>query len=213
MRRGRSCLAGLAAAAALALLPLLPPLAAAQQPATAQPAATYAQRYADQCAACHGAQGVSALPLTPSLAGQPSFYAITQLFLFRDGRRDNPAMTAVAKGMTDADLRGYSELIGQLPPLPPPAASPADPQRLARGELLAKGLHCQGCHGADGAGGKQVPRLAQQREDYLQVALRGFRSGGRVGYTAAMSEALSGVTAEQIDDLAHYFAHLPPGRP
>ena len=48
------------------------------------------------------------------LAGQPSFYAITQLFLFREGRRSNEAMTAVAKTMKDDDLRGFSDFIGTL---------------------------------------------------------------------------------------------------
>ena len=80
-------------------------LCAAQQGA-AQPAA---ERFAT-CLACHGPGGVSQLPLTPSLAGQPSFYAITQLFLFREGRRSSEAMTAVAKGMSDADLRAFSEI-------------------------------------------------------------------------------------------------------
>jgi cytochrome c553 len=63
-----------------------------------------AERFAP-CASCHGAGGVSAIEDTPSLAGQPSFYAITQLFLFRAGRRTNAVMTAMAKPMSDADLR------------------------------------------------------------------------------------------------------------
>ena len=53
---------------------------------------SYAQRYAVQCAACHGVNGrieTPLLPLTPVLAGQPSLYVITQLFLFREGRRSN----------------------------------------------------------------------------------------------------------------------------
>lgn len=70
------------------------------------------------CAACHGAVGVCTMPDTPSLAGQQSFYAITQLFLFRQGRRINAAMTAMtamAAGMSDADLRAFSERIIMLP--------------------------------------------------------------------------------------------------
>jgi cytochrome c553 len=175
----------------------------------ASAAQSYAERFAGTCVACHGAQGVSTLALTPSLAGQPSFYAITQLFLFRDGRRDNATMSAVAKGMTDADLRGFSEHIATLP-APPPAAEPADAQRNARGAALAQRLHCTGCHGADLAGGKQVPRLAGQREDYLLHALRGFRAATRVGYTPAMTEALAGTTPEQLEDLAHHLAHAAP---
>ena len=186
-------------------------LAAAAAAAAALPARgqTYVERFASVCAACHGAQGVSAMPLTPSLAGQPSFYAITQLFLFREGRRDNALMTAIAKDLSNDDLRGFSELIAGLPTPPPPGAA-ADPARATRGAALAGRLHCNGCHGADYTGGAQVPRLAGQREDYLQAALRGFRAATRVGYTPAMTEALAGTTPAELDDLAHYLATFKP---
>lgn len=203
---------------------LLAALALRATPVQAQAAASataYAQRYAALCAGCHGAQGVSAMAMTPSLAGQPSFYAITQLFLFRDGRRDNALMTAVAKGLSDADLRGFADHIGRLPPAAPaPAddAAAADAQQLARGASLGQRLHCSGCHGADYAGGKQVPRLAGQRADYLLHALQGFASGRRLGYTPAMTEALAGTTPEQLVDLALYLSQFgaaaaPPRSP
>jgi cytochrome c553 len=184
-------------------------LAAVATAAGAQQPASYAARYTAECAACHGPQGVSTMPLTPSLAGQPSFYAITQLFLFRQGRRDNAAMAAVAKGMSDADLRGFSEAIGKLPPPPASGMSP-DKARFARGEAAARQHLCASCHGADYAGGQQVARLAQQREDYLLLALKGFKSGQRVGYTQAMNEALAGAAADDLGDLAHYLAHVRP---
>lgn len=185
-------------------------VAAAQTPPPADPAAArYGERFAATCVACHGEGGRSSAALTPNLAGQHSFYAITQLFLFRAGRRDNAAMTAVAHDFSDDDLRGFSEHIGRLPPPPPPGPS-GDPARIARGQALAHRYHCDGCHGGDFAGGKQVPRIAHQREDYLSHALRQFRAGTRLGYTNAMGEALAGLGPEEIDDLAHYLAHLPP---
>ena len=70
------------------------------------------------CASCHGEGGVSPNFETPSLAGQHSFYAITQLFLFRAGRRPSETMRAQARNMSDADLRTFSEIIGKLPPAP-----------------------------------------------------------------------------------------------
>ena len=98
----------------------------------------------------------------PVLAGQPAFYAITQLFLFREGRRDNEAMTAVAKTLKDDDLRGFSTYIGTLPPVPRAAAA-TPPMRPAwrRGEALAQQHKCVFCHGADLDGGQQVPRIAR----------------------------------------------------
>jgi cytochrome c553 len=184
--------------------------------AASKPVVDYGERYATVCAACHGSEGRSELPQVPSLAGQHSFYVVTQLFLFRDGRRnDHPmaaAMTAMAKGMSDGDLRGYSEAIARLPAAALSAASttasapPRDAARFERGRQLATAHRCSSCHGADLAGGGQVPRLAGQREDYLQIALKGFQDGTRLGYTPAMNEALSGLTPQDLDDLAYYMA-------
>ena len=188
-------------------------LAEAQPAPPAQAAAPAAERFAT-CLGCHGAGGVSVLPETPSLAGQHSFYAITQLFLFRQGRRANPLMTAMAKDMSDADLRAFSELIAKLPAAPAAAAAaePADAARMARGAVLAEKNRCASCHGGDYAGEKQTPRVAGQREDYLAKALAEFKAGQRLGYTQAMNEALAGVSAAELPDLAHYLAHLgsPP---
>ncbi|TRZ58322.1 MAG: cytochrome C [Rhodocyclaceae bacterium] len=158
--------------------------------------------------ACHGEAAPGMDPETPLLAGQPSFYAITQLFLFREGRRSNEPMTAQAKGMSDDDLRAFSNLIGRLPP-PAAPTNATDPSRLARGAALAQRHRCALCHGAEYAGGKQVARLAHQREGYLAKVLMEFRTGKRLGYTGAMSEAVAGVSVEALQDIAHYLAYLP----
>lgn len=184
--------------------------ASAASVASSPVVASYAQRFAGLCAACHGANGRSDMPLMPTLAGQPSFYAITQLFLFREGRRSNEGMTAVAKTLTDDDMRGFADFIGTLPPVaaPPPATAP-DPARMAEARALATQHKCVFCHGADFGGGQQVPRIAGQGEDYLQMSLRGFRSGTRPGYTQAMTAALSQVPLEDLDTLAYYLARFP----
>jgi cytochrome c553 len=189
--------------------------AASAASAPAAPSDNYAQRFATLCAACHGANGRSDMAGTPVLAGQHSFYAITQLFLFREGRRNNEAMTAVAKTLKDDDLRGFSAFIDTLPPVPPPApATPTDSARMAKGQALAQQHKCLFCHGADLAGGQQVPRIAGQREDYLQMSLRGFKSGTRPGYTMAMTEAVSQIPVEDLDILAYYAARFtaPAGK-
>ena len=182
-----------------------PPAATSNPPA----ATPYAQRFATLCAACHGANGRIETPLTPVLAGQPSLYVITQLFLFRESRRSNEAMTVVARTLTDDDLRGFSEFIGTLPPVPPPPpATPPDPTRMAGGRALAEQHKCVSCHGADLGGGEQVPRIGGQHEEYLQASLRGFHSGSRPGYTQAMTAAVSQISPEDLDTLAYYAARF-----
>lgn len=177
----------------------------------ALPAVAHAQSFEARlaaCLACHGAAGASSIPGTPSLGGQPAFFLITQLFLFREGRRDNEAMTAAAKPLTNDDLRAFADAIATLPP-PSPPATPPDPARFARGRARAGQRFCGACHVADYSGREQVPRLANQREEYLLAVMRGFRAGTRIGYGPAMSEALVGLADEDFRDIAHYLAHLP----
>ena len=183
------------------------PASAPAQAAAPQADGAVQQRFA-ACLACHGEGGRSVMPLTPSLAGQHSFYAITQLFLFREGRRSNEAMTAMAKGMSDADLRAFSEMISKLPPPPSVDIANLDAQRMASGATLAKQHRCASCHGADFSGGKQVARIANQREDYLLLSLREFQSGKRLGYTVAMNETLAGIAPQALADLAYYLANI-----
>ncbi len=161
----------------------------------------------ETCLACHGASGTSSTPLTPSLGGQPAFFLIAQLFLFREGRRDNAVMTEAAKGLTDADLRSLSEAIAKLPPPRQPADAP-DPARMKRGFEIVQRRNCTSCHGRDFAGHNNVPRVAGQREDYLLKALRDYRSGLRIGYgNALMPETVAGLSDADLADLAYFLAH------
>lgn len=182
-------------------------LAAALALAGGASAASVEERLAP-CLACHGAAGQSATPETPSLGGQPSFFVIAQLFLFREGRRDSPLMNGLAKDLTNDDLRAFAERISKLPP-PPPPPGPPDPASFARGRALAGGRPCPVCHIPDFSGREQVPRLANQREDYLLKAMREYHSGARIGYGGTMLEELKGLSEGELRDLAHFFAHLP----
>ena len=146
---------------------------------------------------------------TPVLAGQYSLYAITQLFLFREGRRTNEAMVALAKPMTDTDLRGFSDFIGTLAPVSaPPPAAPPDATRMSKGQALAQQHKCVFCHGVALDGGQGVPRIGGQKEEYVRATLRGFKSGERPGYTRAMTEALSQVPVDDLAAMAYYVANF-----
>jgi cytochrome c553 len=215
--------------AALVLVVALAGTAGAQQPqkksGAARPAGNsapaaakgtdYAQRFTEVCATCHGPKGRSDLAHMPVLAGQPSLYVATQLFLFREGRRSNSDMTAVAKTLTDGDLRGFSDFVGTLPPLPaPPRDTAPDAALMRKGEALAQQHKCFFCHGADLSGGQQVARIAGQGESYLKTSLQGFRSGTRPGYTQAMTAAVGQIPPEDLDTLAYYVSRFsgPPGK-
>jgi cytochrome c553 len=66
------------------------------------------------CAGCHGADGISAVPHYPNLAGQQEAYIILTLKGFRDGTRENNVMNAMAKSLSDADIENLAAFYSSL---------------------------------------------------------------------------------------------------
>ena len=67
---------------------------------------------------------------------------------------------------------------------------------------------CNSCHKADFSGGENVPRIANQREDYLAKTLTEYRNNSRQGYDGTMADVMGAVTPAQIADLAYYIARV-----
>ena len=57
-------------------------------------------------------------------------------------------------------------------------------------------------------GVREVPRLAAQREEYLEYAMNGYRRYTRKGGDTLMAAALYGVSDAEVKVLAHYLAHF-----
>lgn len=66
------------------------------------------------CGACHGAAGISAIPMYPNLAGQKEAYLVKQLKAFKAGERTDPVMTAMAMPLSDADIANVSAYFASL---------------------------------------------------------------------------------------------------
>ena len=159
------------------------------------------------CLACHGQNGQSENPGVPSLGAQPAFYVTVQLLMFRERMRVVDPMNEMAKGLSDDDLRGFADAIARLP-APQPVESPVDAARVERARGLVEQNHCNVCHTPSFAGQENVPRIADQREDYLVKALRGYKDNSRHGYDAAMADVIATITDEQMLDLAYYLARV-----
>jgi cytochrome c553 len=169
-------------------------------------AETIAERAAP-CLACHGEKGQSETENTPSLGAQPAPYTLIQLFMFREKLRVSEPMNEMAKALTDEDLRAFSDFLATLPKPAPPAEA-GDPARLQRGEALAQQHRCNACHNTDYSGKDNVPRIANQREDYLAKTLGEYKDNSRRGYDGSMADVMGPVTAEQIADLAYFLARV-----
>ena len=159
------------------------------------------------CLACHGENGQSETPETPSLGGQPEFYVTVQLLMFRERMRVVELMNETTRGLTDDDLRNLAAFISKLPP-PQPTADPGDPVRMARARDLVQQHRCNFCHRPDFSGQENVPRIAAQREDYLVKSLREYKSNIRRGYEAAMADVMHPITDADILDLAYFLARV-----
>jgi len=165
------------------------------------------ERRAVPCFACHGEHGQSETENTPSLGGQQAPYALIQLYMFREKLRANEIMNEMAKPLSDDDLRTFSDFIAKLPK-PAPPADAGDAARMQRGQAAAAQHRCNTCHNTDFSGKENVPRIANQREDYLANTLAEYKSNARAGYDASMADVMAPVTPEQIADLAYYIARV-----
>jgi cytochrome c553 len=159
------------------------------------------------CAACHGTEGISAMPGSPSLAGPHTDVTTLQLVLFRETLRRVPVMQAAAAGLADAQIEDLSAHYARLLPGPPPDRRPRDADLFAAGEKLSAAMNCGTCHLPTFAGRSNIPRIAGQREDFLARTLREYRDNMRVGADTQMNGAMFGVTDQAIAALAHFLAH------
>ena len=154
------------------------------------------------CSACHGQGGNSTTAGIPSLAGQPRLFVENQLVLFREGIRKSPVMTPLMAGVSDKEIQQLAEHFSRQEVKV--MAGAADKKLFAQGQALAQKLRCGICHLSDFSGQKQMPRLAGQREDYLESEMRAYRDNQRPDTT--MTAALYGVKDDQIKALAHFLS-------
>ena len=158
------------------------------------------------CSACHGEDGNSKLEKIPSLAGQPAFFILNQLFLMREGVRKVEAMAPIVKDLTDEDLDALSKHFAAH--VAKRSDEAIDPALARKGSEIAAHRRCDACHLLGLTGKEQMPRLAKQRVDYLIGSLKAFRDTTRAGGDTAMSANLAGASDEDLVALAHYCASL-----
>jgi len=171
------------------------------------------------CAACHGADGNSAQPANPALAGQHAAYTAKQLANFKpqDGKpaeRPSAIMAGMAANLSADDMRNLGAYFESQKPKPR-AARDANlvklGQAIYRGGIAAKGVAaCTACHGPAGAGiPAQFPRLSGQYAEYTTAQLKAFRSGERGNDPSRMMRAIAErLSDREIDALADYIAGL-----
>jgi cytochrome c553 len=163
----------------------------------------------DQCAACHGEQGISADPQFPHLAGQPAIVVFKQLHDYKSGARQNEVMGPIAQALDDAQIASVAAYVGALTPRVGFLVTPgADVRRLVQNGDPARGLAaCGSCHGAGTGGPIEAPLLVGQSAPYLAAQLEAYRSGARANdIMRRMRSVATKLSDSDIRALSAYYA-------
>lgn len=171
------------------------------------------------CAACHGADGNSAIPVNPSLAGQHPEYTYKQLVNFKaqggkPAERVNPVMGGMVANLSEEDMKNLAAYFASQKARPRAARDEKlvrQGEAIYRGGIAAKGVPaCAACHAPNGAGmPAQFPRIAGQHADYTVMQLKAFRAGQRANDPAQMMRgAAAKMSDQEIAAVAEYIAGL-----
>ena len=172
------------------------------------------------CGACHGADGNSAAPTFPKLAGQGQRYLVKQMKDIRDGARPVPTMAGQLDGKSDQDLADIAAFYASQGS----SGGQTSPELLALGEKVYRSgvaernvAACTACHSPTGKGNAPAgfPALAGQHAEYIATQLRAYRKGqedpsGRTndGDSRIMRTTAFGLSDGEIDAVASYIAGL-----
>ena len=66
------------------------------------------------CGGCHGAAGISAVPMFPNLAGQKELYIVKQLKDFKSGARKDATMNGMASSLSEEDMADIAAYFSSL---------------------------------------------------------------------------------------------------
>jgi cytochrome c553 len=171
------------------------------------------------CGRCHGADGLGrGTGAFPKLAGQRPTYLAASLEAFASGERHSGIMAPVAAGLSPEQIRALAHYYAGLKG-PPPAPNEESPA-VVRGKAIAeRGIPkqdvpaCAACHGPSATPRNPMyPVLAGQHADYLALQLTLFKQEHRGGtaYAHLMRQVGPRLSAEQINDVARYYASLTP---
>jgi len=162
------------------------------------------------CSTCHGPRGISTSPEFPILAAQRRGYLEAQLEAFRSHTRSEKIahdfMWGIAGGLDDKMIAAVAGFYAAQPPAP---GRPSDPALVAKGKLLFdqgvadRGIPaCASCHGADGAGIADFPRLAGQHAKYVVKQLEYIQS--LVRSAPVMHGIIKDITPDEMRAVAAY---------
>jgi len=170
----------------------------------------------EYCKTCHGlsAQGYRGWFPMPRLAGQQPQYLENQLRAFLEHRRTNPVMANAAHGLSSAMIASLATHLKNLDPKPiggAPRGSLAVGKRIYEEGLPDSNVPaCAACHGSDGKGQNEIPRLAGQLYEYTVGQLAGWTKtrGSATDTSAIMAPTSHNLARSQVEAVAAYVSYM-----
>lgn len=131
------------------------------------------------CAGCHGFNGVSVGPASPSIAGLPKEYFVETMKGYADGTRPATVMDRIAKGYTEDEIIRMAEFFAAQAYVP--AKQDFDKAQVATGKrIVERRRSCGTCHEESGTFGiDDLPQIAGQWTPYVLYSIEDFRKFGR----------------------------------
>lgn len=172
------------------------------------------------CGACHGADGNSAAPNFPKLAGLGEKYLLKQMMDIRSGLRYVASMAGQVDNMSDqdlADIAAYYDAQTRTREVADEELIELGRKVYMAGIMERKVAACSGCHSPTGRGNAPggFPALAGQHADYIAAQLKMFRKGyedpsGRVndGDSKIMRTTAFELSDLEIEAVANYASGL-----
>ena len=131
------------------------------------------------CAGCHGTNGISNGPASPSLAGLDYDYLIDTMKAFKEGERRSTIMSRIAKGYSDEEIEAMSKFFADKKYVL--ASQKSDKAAAKRGKKLHM-KYCKNCHGDTGVSSDEDDdsgMLAGQWKPYMSYTFADYLAGER----------------------------------
>ena len=155
------------------------------------------------CAKCHGVDGNSKIPGTPSLAGQQPHYLVDAIQEYHQGDRATKEMRSIMSNATNLELENLALYFASQTPVKRGPAKFGDPVAGEPATAL-----CGGCHGSHGVSvDAATPSLAGQDPEYLVKAIKSYRTTRK---NWGMQRYVAGLSDKDIDNIAAYYASQTP---
>jgi cytochrome subunit of sulfide dehydrogenase len=162
------------------------------------------------CMICHGSQGSSVGPATPTIAGMNTEDFVHAMMEYRDNERPSTVMGRLAKGYTEEEFQMMAEYFSKQPFVR--YEQTVDPLKVKAGAKLHD-KYCEKCHENSGYGfsDNEYSILAGQWMPYLQFSLTDFHTGVRHmprSMKRRMKKMVKKEGEASLDQLVHFYGSL-----